>query len=318
MEISVIVPIYNGENYLRRCLDSILCQSFTDFELLLINDGSKDSSGAICDEYATRDNRIRVFHKENGGVSSARNLGLDNMCGEWVAFCDCDDWIESDYLEKMFEKTLGVDLVLTSIIGEAENGEFIWKETINDSEDQVSQIVLKNIIGRVPHSKLFKREIIERNQIRFDTRMKLAEDTKFNLDYYNYVNALSISSACYHWLNENKEKYSMSAKDAVYHIKQLYEAYGTLGSLKRIDMSRVKIDTKAYFVGKVKAYDKKYGLGYAETMKLMAYDKEVYTDGRFNRLIRRAYDSKQYLLMKFLLRYVSPIMHKYYRLRNKR
>lgn len=83
-KISVIVPVYNTEKYLHRCVDSILAQTFTDFELLLIDDGSTDSSGAICDEYAQKDSRVRVFHKENGGASSARNLGLDNATGEWI------------------------------------------------------------------------------------------------------------------------------------------------------------------------------------------------------------------------------------------
>ena len=91
-KISVIVPVYNTEKYLRRCIDSVLAQTYQDFELLLIDDGSKDSSGAICDEYAEKDTRVRVFHKENGGVSSARNLGLDNAKGEWVTFIDSDDY----------------------------------------------------------------------------------------------------------------------------------------------------------------------------------------------------------------------------------
>lgn len=101
--ISVIVPVYNTEQYLPRCIDSILSQSFTDFGLLLIDDGSKDGSGKICDAYAEKDNRIRVFHKENGGVSSARNLGLDNAKGEWVCFVDSDDELIRDGLEAMAE-----------------------------------------------------------------------------------------------------------------------------------------------------------------------------------------------------------------------
>ena len=92
-KISVIIPVYNAESTLRRCVDSVLAQTFTDFECLLINDGSKDKSGEICDEYAIRDSRVRVFHKENGGVSSARNVGLDNATGEWIAFVDSDDWV---------------------------------------------------------------------------------------------------------------------------------------------------------------------------------------------------------------------------------
>ena len=97
--ISVIIPIYNTEKYLCQCIESVLIQSYPKFELLLINDGSKDRSGEICDEYAKKDNRIKVFHKENGGVSSARNLGLDNANGDYICFIDADDYVGKRYLE---------------------------------------------------------------------------------------------------------------------------------------------------------------------------------------------------------------------------
>ena len=116
--ISIIVPVYNTEKYLRRCIDSVLAQTYQDFELLLIDDGSKDSSGAICDEYAAQDARVRVFHKENGGVSSARNVGLDNARGEWITFVDADDWIESDMLELLLRKgeETGADIVMGDLL----------------------------------------------------------------------------------------------------------------------------------------------------------------------------------------------------------
>lgn len=94
--ISVIVPVYNAEMYLHRCIDSVLAQTYQNFELLLIDDGSKDSSGTICDEYAAKDARVRVFHKEIGGVSSARNVGLDHAQDEWITFVDSDDYIEEN------------------------------------------------------------------------------------------------------------------------------------------------------------------------------------------------------------------------------
>lgn len=103
-KISVIVPVYNAERWLGRCIDSILAQTFTDFELLLVDDGSRDSSGAICDRYAAADPRVRVFHKPNGGASSARNEGLDNARGEWITFVDSDDWIETDTIELLINK----------------------------------------------------------------------------------------------------------------------------------------------------------------------------------------------------------------------
>ena len=115
--ISIIVPVYNTEKYLHRCIDSILAQTFTDFELLLINDGSKDKSGEICDEYLNKDSRVRVYHKENGGVSSARNIGLENALGEWITFVDADDWIEDSMLEEVTDaaKKNNADLVFVDI-----------------------------------------------------------------------------------------------------------------------------------------------------------------------------------------------------------
>ena len=101
--ISIIIPVYNTESYLARCVDSILSQSFIDFELLLIDDGSTDGSGVICDAFADQDGRVRVFHKENGGVGSARNLGIDNAQGEWLYFVDSDDELMPDGLQVLVD-----------------------------------------------------------------------------------------------------------------------------------------------------------------------------------------------------------------------
>ena len=96
--ISIIIPVYNAASYLDKCIESILHQKYKDFELLLINDGSTDNSGDICDAFALKDNRISVFHQQNQGVSAARNLGIEQAKGEWLQFIDSDDWIENDFL----------------------------------------------------------------------------------------------------------------------------------------------------------------------------------------------------------------------------
>ena len=100
-KVSIIVPVYNVEKYLQRCIESILTQTETDLELLLIDDGSKDKSGLICDEYAQKDERVNVIHKENGGVSSARNLGIEKANGEWMCFIDADDYVRLDFLSNI-------------------------------------------------------------------------------------------------------------------------------------------------------------------------------------------------------------------------
>lgn len=110
-KISIIVPVFNVENYLHRCIDSILVQTFKDFEVLLIDDGSTDKSGKICDEYAFNDNRVKVFHKRNGGVSSARNVGLNNAVGKWVTFCDSDDYVHENFLYDFLSQPHTVDLL---------------------------------------------------------------------------------------------------------------------------------------------------------------------------------------------------------------
>ena len=112
--ISVIVPVYNAEKYISRCIDSILSQTFTEFEILLIDDGSPDGSGAICDEYSQKDSRVRVIHKENGGVSSARQCGIDHAQGEYIIHADPDDWIEPTMLEELYRKAVedSADMVI--------------------------------------------------------------------------------------------------------------------------------------------------------------------------------------------------------------
>ena len=122
-KISVIVPVYNVEKYLCQCIDSILAQTFTDFELLLIDDGSTDRSGRICDEYADRDARIRVFHTANRGVSAARNLGIGEARADWLCFVDSDDWVETCFLTSLYGDGFVMDesVVFQRIFIEYEN-----------------------------------------------------------------------------------------------------------------------------------------------------------------------------------------------------
>lgn len=114
-KISIIVPVYNVENYLERCVESILKQTYTNFELLLINDGSTDKSGELCDQLVSKNGNIKVFHLENAGVSNARNVGIQNSTGEWITFVDSDDFITNDYLETLISAVDGDDSIGFSI-----------------------------------------------------------------------------------------------------------------------------------------------------------------------------------------------------------
>ena len=184
-KISVIVPVYNTEMYLHRCIDSILSQTFTDFELLLIDDGSKDSSGTICDEYAAKDSRVRVFHKENGGVSSARNLGLDNAKGDWITFVDADDYMFPDMLVTMLSV---LELKKSDIVicGTTETGGGFWKPkadkdySIEDLKNDFVSLLHTELLSP-PWCKIYSRDKI--GDIRFNDDVSFGEDLMFNIQY---------------------------------------------------------------------------------------------------------------------------------------
>lgn len=191
MLISVIIPVYNVESYLHQCIDSVLAQTYQDFELLLIDDGSTDGSGAICDAYAAKDARVQVFHKENGGVSSARNIGINNSTGEWITFVDSDDWIAKECLNILIGKELqqtDSDFVVASYLDvkviKEEEKSFKFSEILSQKKFVEKYPILP--LYSTPFAKLFKRSIIVDNNINFDITLNFAEDTIFILSYLKY------------------------------------------------------------------------------------------------------------------------------------
>lgn len=192
-KISVIVPVYNTGKYLKECIDSILNQTHKNLEIILVDDGSSDGSGAICDGYAEKDDRVKVIHKENGGVSSARNAGLDIASGKYVGFIDGDDVIDEDMYEFLLDNLLlfDADISRCGMVRETGEKKEAWG---NDNSVPVIRSTIEGIcdVGEAngilpvsPCNKLYKYDIIE--NIRFDTRFVYAEDTLFN--YYAACNA---------------------------------------------------------------------------------------------------------------------------------
>ena len=182
-ELSVIIPVCNTKPVLPRCVDSILGQSFTDFELLLVDDGSTDGSGAVCDDYAANDSRVRVFHKEWGGPSSARNVGLDNAKGRWVTFIDSDDFVDDGYFALLYADNMDL-YVRNWRFANGQVSEHLDLQTI-DEQHYWSFLGAKmhTFVFRTGCSSFFKRALIENNGIRFDDRFHLGEDSLFMLDY---------------------------------------------------------------------------------------------------------------------------------------
>lgn len=233
--ISIIVPVYNVEKYLGKCLDSILSQNTeNNFEVLLIDDGSSDSSGSICDKYAECDARIHVFHKENEGVSSARNLGLDNAKGEWILFVDADDWISDEYLILGFPND-DIDVIQKSYCSVQEGSEKIKisyhvKTKVLNSEYEIYRFFL-NKRNNALWDKFIRRRIIGNK--RFDTKKTIGEDFLFflsilaNIKIYSfspcgYYNYLLRSGSAMRKINNDTDQYISILR---YNIQDIIKKY---------------------------------------------------------------------------------------------
>ena len=215
MLVSVIVPVYNAEKYLYRCINSILSQTYTNFELLLINDGSKDNSGTICDEYSVKDIRVRVFHKENGGASAARNYGLDKAIGEYICFIDADDWVDEDYIEQLLP-TDNEDMVVCSFMYDTMEI-FHLSDIVRDKQDigDNLHILIDHMAVCSPWCKIMRRDIIEEHKIRFDINVSAGEDMLFICDYFSAgLNKIrTISQPLYHYYVADNESLSRRIVD---------------------------------------------------------------------------------------------------------
>lgn len=205
MVITIIIPVYNAEKYLRKCLDSVIAQTFTSWECILVNDGSSDNSGFICDEYASHNPKIRVIHKENGGVSSARNLGLTKTQSEWVTFLDADDYYTPDTLFNY-----------TSCLRDNTDFVFVgWKSVtnnnhVNNIKQPSRQVIYVNkenaILSKFYNDTfhgfvwygLFKLDIIQTNNIEFNKNITYNEDGLFLVEYLCHCKEIAINNQiCY-------------------------------------------------------------------------------------------------------------------------
>ena len=216
-KLSVIVPVYNTEKYLRECIDSILVQTFTDFELILVDDGSTDGSGAICDEYAGKDSRIQVIHQQNGGITVARKSGVRVAQGEYITFVDSDDWIERE----MYGTMLGCgqeadpDVVICGMLIETSKGLLPRKEIIkagfydkNRMQKDVYPIMLFDFVHCMPAvapslcNKLFRRQLLERVIIQVNDTITYGEDALCTYACLLNAECIYISEAkLYHYRN---------------------------------------------------------------------------------------------------------------------
>lgn len=289
--ISVIVPVYNSEKHLKKCIESILFQSFADFEIILINDGSKDRSGSICEKYALKDKRIQIYHQLNNGVSHARNIGLQKAIGEWVYFVDSDDFIQSGTFDVFFNdsKLSDVDIV-----------QFGYRRIFNNDRIIEMGPVTENLFNGIDNYyentsfhngslwlHFIKRSIISNYQIQFSENVNYAEDLEFttkcylvsenvmtlNKNYYNYyihnesamAKEVSVSSVIDHSIVlENLMKFIQSNKEV---IKSRYFMERHLVQFFKLYLVRISMHSKWYY--NLGIYQKSYNRMFSQTKSVL-------------------------------------------------
>lgn len=264
-KISIIMPVYNVEKYVAKTIESVLAQTFKDFEFFAIDDGSIDNSGKICDEYAKKDSRLKVIHKKNGGAPEARNVAIEKANGKYMYFIDSDDWIEPEMLEMMYNlaEENNADLVVTGFKMEYYNkksGYVTYENKIKDivyDERQFKNSAynyLNNSILSLPWNKLYLADRIKNENIRFPNTKW--DDHHFNMEYLMNIGTVVMSSiTMYHWYRSRKGSETMinysdpkmfsKRKEHYMHIKKLYEHWNMENDEKSIDA------ICSYYVGRL-------------------------------------------------------------------
>lgn len=237
--VSIIVPVYNAKDTLKNCIDSILIQSYPNFELLLIDDGSLDDSLSICESYAYKDSRVRVFHKSNGGVSSARNVGLDSARGKWLTFIDSDDNVSLNFLSDLSNHE--EDILFTEYIAKNSTSKIL--ASINHSEllesSSISDFInsfFSDTILRSPWAKFYKKELL--GDLRFVGEMKIGEDAYFVLKYLSKCKNYGVLKDAEYIMNVGDElhkvKYNISIDYAAKSLSYMRDAFNDVVVTKRV------------------------------------------------------------------------------------
>ncbi|WP_147534134.1 glycosyltransferase family 2 protein [Bacillus marasmi] len=249
--ISIIVPVYKAESFLHQCIQSILNQTFKDFELILVNDGSPDNSGKVCDDFALKDERIKVIHKNNEGVSKARNTGIDASIGKYLMFCDADDFVEPTWCEEMINKVKDHSVV---ICGHYLNNQKANQNTIspvllgNDGDyfsfkkKDIFPYYQKHFINS-PWNKIFNAKMIKQNQIRFNESLSIGEDLLFNLDYLKLVDEdiIVVNKPLYHYVLRDTDSLTIKYHANQFDIyKQLFTEVYNCFKLFGVNLNEIK------------------------------------------------------------------------------
>jgi len=216
--ISIIIPVYNVEKYITKCIESILNQTNSDWELILINDGSTDRSGEICDKYAINNKKIKVIHQSNRGVSKSRNTAINIANGEYLCFVDSDDWIDPNYLEEFKTNTYKADFYFSGALYDINNKVYSYKNYKESYCKNIQQIKnaffnQKLFSNGYPWGKLFKTQIIKNNNLQFNEQLSIHEDHIFVFQYFSHINSLYITNTSgYHYIIFDDSGRKLSSK----------------------------------------------------------------------------------------------------------
>lgn len=211
--ISIVIPVYNSEKYLEKCICSILNQTYTNIEVILVDDGSTDASPQICDDFVQRDKRVKALHIPNGGVSIARNVGIGQVTGEYLVFVDSDDYVDEDYLEALLQGTQenNADLCVSSLYPENIRASFDLSITPEYTRELL--FLLENHLLFGPFIKLYRASIIKDHRILFPEGISYGEDLIFNLDYLRIIDRIFYINYCgYHYVSDNTESLSRKVR----------------------------------------------------------------------------------------------------------
>lgn len=230
--VSIVIPVYNCEKFVGRCLDSIVRQTYPDWECIVIDDGSKDKSGEVCDGYALQDKRFRVVHKPNGGVGAARNDGIDLASGKYITFVDADDFIAPEYIEDLVKHAHYEEkesIVVSGMITKTPTKQYVsfQYQDVSTHDIPPSELIVKYDLFRDggPCNKLFNLEVIRENNLRFSTQLSYHEDHIFVYSYYLHIEHIFLSAYCgYYYVYYGEDSKNSLSRIGKRKIDSLFKA----------------------------------------------------------------------------------------------
>ena len=318
--VSIIVPVYKAEKYIHQCIDSLLAQTYTDIEVILVDDGSPDHCGKICDEYAAKDSRVKVIHQQNGGVSAARNVGLANATGEWITFVDADDSVTCAYIEQLYANdsdwVIGGYRNTKNLCCLLVEGKYEGKDRLPQFFQEHIHQLYTNFIA----SKLYKKSIIDNYQIAFNTNIRFSEDFIFNLRYLYFCFAVTLKAKANYIVTVNscvEEKYNLNFNEIILILDQIKECVELLSEKWNAQLScdkSIRVNVAMYPLQRVFLDSREYEYLYAHYViggDLKDYYGQYYSDPicspviRGIRLVKMYVKSGQYVKALQMMRKVK-------------